>query len=481
MGHPGAVACPAMIARAGLAISRLFYRTCPDPFVIAVGLTVLTFGLAMWLGTFPAAGEPLSPADRALALLDVWRSDRGFWKLLAFGMQMCLVLVTGHALAAAPTVRRAIDRMAALPGGARSASAFVALAAGVAGLLNWGFGLVVGALLARAVGRSLARRGRASHYPLLAAAGYMGLLVFHGGLSASAPLSTTSRAQALKVLPESAVELLGAGVPLDRTLLSPLNLLVTGGLVIILPILFALLTPRAEQCQPPPDQVIHDLPLPQSQEQPHMKPATLPEWLDRLPVVTLVLAIPLLLAFLRSLWLVGPLSVGLNEVNMGMLAMGLLLHPSPRSYLAAVEDGARDCSGVILQFPIYAGVIGMMEASGLVGRMASGFAALGDARTMPVLSFWAATLVGLFVPSGGAQWGLQGEIALRSGIAAGVDPGTMIMSVAYGDELANMLQPFWALPLLAITGVKARDIVGYTAVAMLVAGAWMTLALALAA
>lgn len=464
-----------MIARLGLAISRVFYRTCPDPFVIAVGLTVLTYLLAIWLGTFPRSPDAEGFGGRSLALLDAWRSDRGFWKLLAFGMQMCLVLVTGHALASAPLVRRGIERLASVPGGARSASAFVAFVACLAGLLNWGFGLVVGALLAREVGRSLTRRGLAPHYPLLAAAGYMGLLVFHGGMSASAPLSATSREQALRVLPPSAVELLGDGVALDRTLLSPLNLLVTGGLVVILPLLFALLTPGAASDRlPPPDDVVHDVPL----QQRLAPPSTIPEWLDRVPLVTLILAIPLLLAFLRSLWQVGAFNVGLNEVNMGMLAVGLLLHPSPRSYLSAVEEGARDCSGVIIQFPIYAGVIGMMDASGLVGRMAEGFAALGDNRTMPTLSFIAATIVGLFIPSGGAQWGLQGEIALRSGIAANVDPGTMIMSIAYGDELANMLQPFWALPLLAITGVKARDIVGYTAVAMLVAGLWMGLGLA---
>jgi len=467
-----------MIARLGLGISSVFHRTCPDPFVIAVGLTLLTVLLAVCFGTFPGVPDGAGASDRLLALLDAWRSDQGFWRLLAFGMQMCLVLVTGHALASAPLIRRWIEGLAGVPGGARSASAFVALVACLAGLLNWGFGLVVGALMAREVGRSLTRRGQAPHYPLLAAAGYMGLLVFHGGLSASAPLSATSRTQALKVLPPSAVDLLGDGVALDRTLLSPLNLLVTGGLVVILPVLFALLTPRsAAERLPPPETITHE----RTGRQRAPEPRSVPEWLENVPLITLLLAVPLLLAFGRSLWLVGPLNIGLNEVNMGMLALGLMLHSSPRSYLLAVEDGARDCGGVILQFPIYAGVIGIMEVSGLVAQMATWFATLGEGRTMPVLSFIAATLVGLFIPSGGAQWGLQGEIALRAGIAADVDPGTMIMSIAYGDELANMLQPFWALPLLAITGVKARDIVGYTAVAMVVAGAWMALGLAIAA
>ena len=160
-----------------------------------------------------------------------------------------------------------------------------------------------------------------------------------------------------------------------------------------------------------------------------------------------------------------------------MFALGLLLHGSPRAYMTAVEDGARDCGAIIVQFPIYAGIMALMKVSGMIEMLTDAFMRLGDARTLPVMSFLAATVVGIFVPSGGAQWGLQGPIALQSGAAVGADPGSMLMSVAYGDELANMLQPFWALPLLAITGVRAREIVGYTAIAMLATGLWMALGL----
>jgi short-chain fatty acids transporter len=147
--------------------------------------------------------------------------------------------------------------------------------------------------------------------------------------------------------------------------------------------------------------------------------------------------------------------------------------------MVAAEDGARDCAAIMIQFPIYAGIMALMRDSGLLNDLTNAFTQTGTPRTLPAFSFIAATLVGLFVPSGGAQWGLQGPIALQAAANAGVDPARMLMSVAYGDELANMLQPFWALPLLAITGAKARDIVGYTAIAMIVAGAWMFLGLLL--
>lgn len=476
-----------MISRLGLAISRVFHKTCPDPFVIAIGLTVITFILALTFGEYPPGDQGFR--DRIETLLDAWRSDSGIWKLLTFGMQMCLILVTGHALAATRPVRALIRKLADRPRSGASAAVLVCVCACLAGLINWGLGLIVGAELAREVGRSLKRRGITFHYPLIAAAGYMGLLVFHGGLSGSAPLSATTVQGARKVLPESAWPLIGDGIGLDRTLFSPLNLFVTGGLLIILPVLFRLLAPaRAQDCMPmdatagrasssPKHDSNDETSADPSTMQARDEEVTIPDRLDRSPTIVWFLAALLLIAVARYVQLNGLLNIQINEVNALMFALGLILHGSPRAYMAAVEDGARDCAGIIVQFPIYAGIMALMAASGMVQKITQVFSEIGDAQTLPPLMFAAATVVGLFVPSGGAQWGLQGEIALSSGAAAGVDPGVMLMSVAYGDELANMLQPFWALPLLAITGVRARDIVGYTAVAMVVAGVWMALGL----
>ncbi len=469
------------IGELGMRISVVFRRCVPDPFVIAIGLFALTVVLAMTLGEYPADKNGL--ADRALHLLDAWRGDSGIWKLLGFGMQMCLILVTGHALAATRPVRAVIDRLAGLPRSTSGAAVLVSAVACIAGLINWGLGLIVGALLAREVGRSLTRRGIPVHYPIIAAAGYMGLLIFHGGLSGSAPLSATTLEGARKVLPEDAVALLGGGVGLERTLVSPLNLFVTGGLVILIPLLFRLLVPRETALFPRAGEYAPlrsaSAPLVESSDIGQIAPDShlLPDRLDRSPIIPWLLAVPLLAAVVRYVSVSGFSNIQINEINALMFAVGLILHGSPRAYMAAIEDGARDCAGVIIQFPIYAGIMGVMNASGLVQMIAEGFAQVGNQETMPVLSFLAATIVGIFVPSGGGQWGVQGPIALSSGVDASVDQGVMIMTIAYGDELANMLQPFWALPLLAITGVKAREIVGYTAIVMVAAGLWMALGL----
>jgi len=467
-----------MVARLGALLSKFFAKTAPDPFVIAVGLTLLTAILAVTLGF----SDQATVGGKANAMLDSWRGSDGLWKFLAFGMQMCLILVTGHALAASRPVRRMIDSLASMPRSAAGAAAMVGFFAIVCGLINWGLGLIVGALLAREVARSLRSRGIRAHGGLLAAAGYTGLIAWHGGLSGSAPLKMTSQAEAVSVLPASVVESLTVdgvfgGVSLSETVFSPMNLFVSGGLLVIVPLVLWMLTPRASGDGV--DEIV-EMQVTDDVEWRDLDEGRLngfPDWIERSPIVVWVLAIGLLAGFWRFASVSSVLKVGPNEINMVMLALGLILHGSVRSYVDAAEDGARGCSGIILQFPLYAGIMGMGVSSGLVADFSHWIGTLATETTAPLVTFVSAGVVNLFVPSGGGQWGIQGPIALSTGAEVGVSPGKMIMAVAYGDQLTNMLQPFWALPLLAITRVKAREIVGYTAVVMVVAGGWMAVGL----
>ena len=454
---------PDMISRIGMSISRLFRWLIPDPFVIAIILTVVTIAAALVWGQY----KP--DEDRWVVLLDSWRDNKdGIWKLLAFSMQMCLILVTGHALAATRPIRWCIDRIAGLPGSTMSAAALVGFVAVLCGLINWGLGLIVGALLARNVGRSLEQRGISAHYPLIAAAGYMGMLVWHGGFSGSAPLSMTSEAGAAKVLPDAIAAHVGA-IPLEQTILSPMNIVVSLGLVVLVPVMLVLLSPRNEER-------IQSFGEFDPMEEVPFEPepvTSLPAFLNRFWPVSWLLAGALLLGIWRFIDTKGFGSLGLNEIIMIMFAAGLILHGSPIAYMHAAGNAARGCAGIMIQFPLYAGIMALMVASGLMAQITEFFVEIGNERTMPLLSFVSAAIVNIFVPSGGGQWAIQGPIALQSGFDVGVAPGRMVMAVAYGDQLTNMLQPFWALPLLAITGVKARDIVGYTALVMLGAGIWM--------
>lgn len=462
-----------LVSGLGLLVTRTIGRWVPDPFVLAIGLTLLTALLALTLpGTF-ADRDPDGPSKASL-LLDAWWNG-GLWKLLAFSMQMALVLVTGYALAASPPVRRAIDAIADLPRSGGTGAALVAAVAVATGLVNWGLALVVGALLARAVGRSLERRGIACHYPLLAAAGYLGLLVWHGGFSGSAPLKMTTAAAASEILPAAIVaEHAAEGIPLSETLLSPMNLFVAIGMLAIAPLACLLLMPVDRTEMRSASSLGIDLDADQDIGTEDAGSGG--------PVQT-VLGIGLGVAFLAGFIAylrkdgAGLGRLGLDQINAAMFGLGLVLHASPVRYLRAVEDAARGCAGIIVQFPLYAGVMAMMAASGLLAMFAEAANAASTPGTLPWLTMSSAAVVNIFVPSGGGQWAVQGPIALVAGAESGVPLGKMVMSVAYGDQLTNMLQPFWALPLLAITGVKARDIVGYTTIVMLFAGGWMALAL----
>ena len=456
-----------MISRLGLIVSNTIGRCVPDPFVLALGLTVLTALLAM---VFVVSGQDRT-SEEFTAVLDAWWNG-GIWTFLKFGMQMCLILVTGFALASSKPIRWCIERIASIPRDTASAAALIALVAMCAGLINWGLGLIVGALLASTCAEFLGRRGVRVHYPLICAAGYTGMLTWHGGLSGSAPLKMTKMEEITSILPAEVIATLGVEpVPLQASIFSNLNLFVTIGMLVLVPLTLFLLAPGRES----EIRTAADLDVRKTDDKDDDVP-------NRDGIVAILLngtvACGLLLGMIIYLLRSGGLGrLGPNEVNATMLGLGMLFHGSPRRYLHAVEKSARGCAGIILQFPFYAGIMALLSASGLALWLAETTSQNATATSLPIMTFLSAGVVNFFVPSGGGQWGIQGPIALEAGAAVGVPAGKMIMSVAYGDELTNMLQPFWAIPLLAIAGIKAREIVGYTALVMIVAGSWMTIGL----
>ena len=364
-----------------------------------------------------------------------------------------------------------IDAIVDRPNSAAVAGAVVSFVAIATSLMNWGLGLIVGALVAREMGRSCARRGIVAHYPLLAAAGYTGLMTWHGGFSGSAPLKVTRT--------KDLAELLGADVaatiePVSTfdTILSPMNLFVCGGLLIGVPLLVALLTPKPDEAETIERfAVAEDVPE-------DTAPATqLSERIEQTPLTMLLLAAPLAVALVFYYRDNGVSKLDPNAVNLTLLFVGLVLHKTPRAYVDAVQRAVAGCAGIILQFPLYAGIMGMMKGTGLATLFAQWAAGLGSASAYAVVTFFIAGLINLFVPSGGGQWAVQGPIAVEAAQQLGIPLAKAVMAVAYGDQWTNMLQPFWALPLLGITGVKARDLIGYTATIMLFAGVWFVIGL----
>ena len=437
-----------MIARLGRTFSRLSTRVVPDPFVLALALT----GLVLVLGFVRLQGAAPPPDDGvAWTLLMSWTKGFSSPGGLAFALQMCLVLVTGHALALSPPVQRVVVWIATLPKSGASAAALVAAVAAVAGVVHWGLGAIVGAFLAREIARHARSRGLTVHYPLLGAAAYCGLAVWHGGLSGSAPLKVAEAGHF--------VEEIAGVVPVSATLLSPLNFAITGAIVLLLPLLFFAMAPKTDaECTPPdPDKLA---PLPKREV---AEIDSVPTWLRESPIVGLTVG-GLGLTVVIAGFVGDKLSFDLNLVNLLFLFLGVTLQGRLGDYSDAIADGARGAGAIVLQFPFYFAILGVMKATGMIAWISSAMATVATSTTFPVLAFLSAGLVNLVVPSGGGQWAVQGEILLQAGADLGVAPGVTVMAFAYGDAWTNMLQPFWALPLLGIMGLRARDIIGYTAV-----------------
>ena len=447
-------------------LSRTAARFIPDPLVIALILSALILGgaalgsdLGFW-GAIDAWGGRLRNGE-ALA------REQGVWRLLAFAMQMCLVLVTGHALASAPVARSAIKRITSAVQSPAQAIAVTAYIAMLGGLLNWGLGLILGAMTAREMGISCARRQIAVHYPLICAAGYTGLLVWHGGLSGTAPLKVTQLKELTDVFGAAFVEQHQLrALSLYETLGSALNLWVMGGLLVAVPLLLIAMLPRVEDRRAAPASLIMSTDelasSPESAES--LTPA---QRLERSSLIAYGFALIILIYVGRYIGHVGLGRLDLNIINLSFIGLGFLAYGAPLAYGQAIERATRGCAGILIQFPLYAGIMALMATSGFTASIARSFTALASADSLGALSFFAAGIINICVPSGGGQWAVQGPLLLESAQQLGAPHAEVVMAFAYGDAWTNMLQPFWALPLLVLTEVEARDIVGYSATLML--------------
>jgi short-chain fatty acids transporter len=455
------------LVRLALRFRRGFGRVTPDPFVLAVVLTVLVLLAALAFGTWPGTPAHETLGARVGLALDQW-AGKGLWKLLGFAMQMTIMLVLGTALAEAPPVQRGIAGLVRLASGPRTLVGLTAAGSIGLALLNWSLGLIGGALLAREAGRVSEREGWRLHYPILCAAGYAGMMAWHGGLSGTAPLKATSEKDLVEVLgPELSAQV--GTMPLDTTLFSPLNLVVTLGLFLIGPLLFAFMTPkrgRDGEAQPPPPERESATPMHEP------APTSALERIERSPIITWLLAFPLLAALVLLGSRRSFAQLDIDTVNLALWLLALLLHGRPDRFLAACDRGVRGCAGIVVQFPLYAGIMALMASSGLSAMLSTAIASTGP-ELLGLVTFLSAGLLNLLVPSGGGQWAVQGPIAMQAALDTGVAPSTLLMAIAYGDQWTNMIQPFWALPLLAVTGVRARDIVGYACLWMIFGGVWI--------
>ena len=442
-------------------IELIFRRFLPSPFVIALLLTLLTMGLALVYGQFPEN----TPAWEGV--LTSW--EHGLWNrgLLVFAYQMMLILVLGHVLVLSKPMERLILRLTYLARDGASAAFLVILSTTLVSFFNWGLGLIFGALLARKVGEHAQHRKIPLNYPLVGACGYAGLMVWHGGISGSAPIKVSAPGPLPGllegVLPPSALADFPDTIPSSATIFSSWNLL----LFFLVAAAISGLAYYLGRTTSPTHISLPDYRFSEEAE----APAKGAEKLDRSSWLSMLLAGLIFLAFLVQYFpQLRSLNLTPDMLNFFMLGLAILLHGNIGRFLRAVEEAIGDTSGILIQFPLYFGIMGMMTESGLIHRISDFFVAISTTTTFPIFTFFSAGLVNVFVPSGGGQWAVQGPVILEAAQSLKVPLPKAVMALAYGDQLTNMLQPFWALPLLGITRLKAREILPYSLLFMVLGG-----------
>lgn len=440
-------------------IEHIFRRFLPSPFTIAVLLTLLTIVLALVF-----TGDEIT-SDHLFAILSHW--ENGIWNngLLVFAYQMMLILVLGHVLVLSKPVEQLILRITSLVSNSSNAAVLVVLPTMLVSFFNWGLGLIFGAILARKVGEYAKSKDISINYPLIGACGYSGLMVWHGGISGSAPIKV-SEAGHLKELLQGIstpgiLEKLPGAISTSLTVFSYWNIILFATVALSITVLVYFLGKKSSSTSI--ELTSYEFNSIKGKE------AKGAEKLDYSRGMATLFGVLILLVFLlQYLPALQTLNITPNMLNFFMLGLAVLLHGSFKSFLMAVEEAIGDTAGILIQFPLYFGIMGIMAGSGMINTISDFFVSISTNTTLPIFTFLSAGLVNIFVPSGGGQWAVQGPLVLESALQLGVPLPKSIMALAYGDQVTNMLQPFWALPLLGITKLKAKEILPYTLLFMLV-------------
>lgn len=426
------------LASLGLRLSDWFERWFPDAFSLALAAVAIVFIACL------AIGSPIFQTAQ-------W-FGAGFWDLVAFTMQMSMIIVTGYALATTRPIYGIIRRLATVPSHPRSAVAYVGLFSMLSSLLSWSFSLIFSALLAREV----ASRVRGADYRAIGAAAYLGVgSVWALGLSSSAALLMANAAS----LPQSLRNISGV-IPIDQTLGLWQGMLIAVVLIIVSMAISYYSHPADGQARTMADMGISHEPAVRIRVEPVRRPG---EWLEHSPLFTLLLS-GLGLAYLMREVLSGGFRVllDLNHYIFAFLIVGLLLHWRPRNFVQAVNASIPSVAGVLIQYPLYAGIVKMMTESGLATQLAHVFVSVSTRHTFPVLVGIYSAFLGLFIPSAGGKWLIEAPYLLEASKSLEVHLGWVVQTYNATEALANLIHPFWMLPMLGILGMKPRDIVGYS-------------------
>lgn len=418
------------------ASTRWSTRWVPDSWVIAVILTIVAYILGL-----------IFTKSTPFQLVQSW--GNGFWVLLSFAMQMCLIIMTGYILATTPFVSKFLNFLAGVPKSPKGAIALMALVSMGLAWINWGLSIVGSAVFTR----FMVKKQRGVDYRLLVATAYLGLGTFwHSGLSASAPL--------LVATPKHFLEKDMGIIPITETIFHPFNLGLAAIVLIFLTIIGPLMHPKkGDEFEADPklmDEAAFTAP-----EKPAGAALTPAVRLEHSPIINLIVGISGLIWLVWYFSTKGWAGINLDVVNFMFLIIGVLLHWTPASFLKAACEGGSFIWGVVVQFPFYAGIFGIIKFSGLAEVMANWFTAIATKDTYPFVVMWYSGILNYIVPSGGSKWAIEAPYIIQAAKNLGVSTPATVIAYAWGDMVTDVIQPFWAIPLLGVAKLEFRDIMGY--------------------
>ena len=397
-------------------------------------------------------------------ILSFW--EKGIWNndLLVFAYQMILILVLGHILVLSSPINHLILKIVKYANTTKRAVVIVSFSVMIVAFFNWGLGLIFGAILARKVGDYCYEKNIKINYPLIGASGYVGLMVWHSGISGSAPIKAAEDNHLINLMlstnDSSSFLDIPTSLNFDLTVLSSANLITFISLLIVVPLTFFLIAKNTKS---------KDYQLQNINFETSSNSISENDKLENSRIFSLTFGLILITAFFYQYWNnILSFKITPNSLNFFMLALSILLHNNIKSFLSALNESIKGASGILIQFPLYFGIMGIMKETGLIIYISDFFISISNEITLPIFTFFSAAIINVFVPSGGGQWVIQGPVVIAAATELNVPIQKVVMALAYGDQLTNMLQPFWALPLLAITKLKAKEILPYTLIIMLV-------------
>jgi len=435
---PQPSAAEGRIARAGLALADWSERWFPDPFIFALVGVVAVFCIGLGSG------------EKATDL--AFQAGKNFWTFVPFTMQMTMVIIGGYVVATSALVRRAIHKLAGIPQTPRGAIAMVAFCATLTSLISWGLSPIFCCFLVR----EMTGRIKGLDYRAAGAAAYLGAgSVWAMGLSSSAAMLMATKSS----MPPALFAISGL-IPLTQTLLLWQSLLATAVIITTSTTIAYLSAPSAQHARTIDSfgiQFAAETTIPE-----RTKPG---EWFEYSPLLTICVA-AISIWYLADVFRTSPqgalAALDLNTYNLLFLTAGLLLHWRPRRFLKAVSESIPAVGGVLIQFPFYAMIFGMIVGTGLSAKLAGLFISVSTHETFGLLAGIYSAVLGFFVPSGGTKWVIEAPYVLQAAIAHQVHLGWVVQIYNLAEALPNLINPFWMLPLLGILKLRARDLIGYT-------------------